>query len=152
MEYSRSNGPTRIQWMVLQIVQCKLNLEHKIPTKGEGLSALVVKDVILTQNNLQRREWPSLNICSLCASSNKTVTHIMTRCGYSDLVWAQCAQQFGFIVNSPPIHNIWDRIYSSRNRRKLHSIVIVAVYQNIWKERNRRIFTDIASSCDCGVL
>lgn len=113
---------------------------------------LVVKDAILTWNNLQKRGWSGPTIYSQCRSSEGTITHIIIHSEHSKLLWARFAQQFNFRVNPTPPPNIWGRIHSSRGRWKIHDIVIVALCWNIWKERKRRIFIDVASSCDCCML
>lgn len=91
---------------------------------------VVVKDVILTWNNLQKRRLSSPSVCILGGIS-EIVSHIMTQCSCSNLHWTRCAQQAGLTARLPPVHSVYDRIISIRKWRKKHAIVVAAMCWNI---------------------
>lgn len=101
---------------------------------------LVVKDAILTWNYLQKRDWSSPGMCILCGTFEETVSHNMMQYVFSNALWMRCAQQISLTPKLSSANNIRDRLILTREKRKLHVIMIAAVCWNIWKEMNLKFF------------
>jgi exonuclease III len=109
---------------------------------------LVLHGRILTAENLAIRGWPHNPICRLCLTSVETVAHLCRDCPFSQEVWRTVNAAEGMTNPSPPNTdssiNLWWEEYlataSGRSMRERSGIMIYSLW-NIWKERNRRVFT-----------
>jgi hypothetical protein len=50
---------------------------------------LTLHDMVLTADNLLKRNWDCNYNCSLCLCIHETTEHLLTRCNFSEAVWDQ---------------------------------------------------------------
>jgi hypothetical protein len=50
--------------------------------------------IVLTAENMIKRNWPCDYYCSLCLCIHETTNHLLTRCNYTEAVWNEIAPRF----------------------------------------------------------
>ena len=102
---------------------------------------------ILTANNLIKRNWPNDPICKLCGTEPETPTHLCKDCVFSKQVWSDLKQWLGLTVldivpMTGSIHWYWRKCRAKidKDRRKAFDSIMIYLWWNVWKERNRRTF------------
>jgi hypothetical protein len=102
---------------------------------------------ILTANNLAKRNWPNDPICKLCGTEPETPNHLCKDCHFTQQVWSRLIRWFNpTVLNSVgstgSTHSYWRRCWAKfdkTERRRVDGIMIY-LWWNVWKERNRRTF------------
>lgn len=98
------------------------------------------------------RGWIGPDMCILCRNAMESSTHLLLHCDYAVSVWVNCMR----LANLPASQNtrldFSNTTHMGRGRKSMYFIVIAAVYWNVWKESNRRIFSDLATSSDSCTL
>lgn len=98
--------------------------------------------------NLTIRGWPHNPICHLYLAFDETVAHLCRDCPFSQEVWKTVNAAEEMTIPSP--HNTdssvqlwWDGFLATASVRSAreHSGIMIYSLWNIWKERNRRVFT-----------
>lgn len=111
----------------------------------------MAREKILTADNLQKRGWPHQDRCALCNGPLETCLHLALLCPFTRAVWNLILHWEHFDASiilsaEDPTHLIswWEEVQSKitkDDRKRFNGLVIYTVW-NIWKERNRRIFTN----------
>ena len=111
---------------------------------------VVAHEKIWTSDNLAKRGWPHSPICKLCHIHPETVQHLCHECSFTTTVRGAVLPA---LAQPPPAATIvhpfdswWDKyIQSMANKdRKTTSGIICYILWGVWKERNRRIFNNVA--------
>jgi zinc-binding in reverse transcriptase len=113
-----------------------------IPGKVKMFLWLLSRDILLTNRNLQRRDWPCGDRCVLClAALEEDANHIFFICPYARRIWNDILPS-NFITQktfSDLTHGIMKAHTTGIKQEQL----MTAACWNIWKEHNRRIFQDV---------
>jgi hypothetical protein len=110
---------------------------------------------ILTANNLAKRNWPSDPLCKLCNNEPETPTHLCKDCPYTQQVWTQLRRWLNLNVldsvdTAGSIHSYWRKCrakFDKTEKKRIDGIMIY-MWWNIWKERNRRTFQQKSLTMD----
>jgi hypothetical protein len=93
-------------------------------------------------------------ICQLCRSQPESALHILAKCPYSRVVWAGLSAWLGFNLQPSPMHSYhrirswWNDMIQQGGQGPRSawtaSEKIIYTAWNLWKERCRRVFDNIA--------
>jgi hypothetical protein len=77
----------------------------KLPLKIKVFMWYLYKGVILTKDNLARRQWQKDRKCCLC-SSNESIQHLLFDCHFAKFIWRIIQVSFNLL---PPtsVHNMF---------------------------------------------
>ena len=112
-----------------------------------------MQNKILTANNLQLRNWPHQDHCVLCNGPLESGLHLCLLCPLAKEVWNLVLAWKHFDTNlirpqtqPTEIRTWWEQVAATvpRQRRRHFNGVAIYTMWNIWKERNRRIFQNVA--------
>jgi hypothetical protein len=116
---------------------------------------ILVREKILTADNLQKRGWPHQDHCALCNGQLETGLHLSLLCPFAKAVWRLVLSWEHFdahltLPSQDPVHLIswWEEAVTKINkgeRKRFNGMVIFTLW-NLWKERNRRIFNSAHES------
>ncbi|KAJ9561653.1 hypothetical protein OSB04_006813 [Centaurea solstitialis] len=93
---------------------------------------------------LSWKEVPPDMKCSLCLEVGDSHTHLFFQCRFAHEVWSRVMNAVDWL-NFPAD---WDSILvaldddGSKPKRMIHRLALSACVYEIWKERNKRLFTD----------
>lgn len=119
------------------------------PPKCKFFAWLVLQDRVWTADRLSRRGWPHSPNCPLCRVQQETAHHLLVQCRYTKRIWQLIAtwasQPSLHPSNWPPSDNAleWWLNMTTRAeapRQGTCSMGLLVIWE-IWKERNRRIFS-----------
>ena len=111
---------------------------------------VVSHEKIRTSDNLAKRGWPHSPICKLCHIHPETVQHLCHECSFTtavrDAVFAACAQPAPTTTTIKPFDAWWNKYTQNMTNKdkKVANGIICYIIWGVWKERNRRIFTNVA--------
>jgi hypothetical protein len=116
---------------------------------------ILIHGKVLTADNLQRRGWPHQDHCALCNGPLETGLHLCLHCPFAMAVWNQILtwEHFEDILSqlqqAPSQIISWWKHAASRvpraEQRRFNGLVIY-IFWNLWKERNRIIFNNAAET------
>ncbi|KAG8062490.1 hypothetical protein GUJ93_ZPchr0003g17030 [Zizania palustris] len=107
----------------------------------------MLKHKILSADNILKRGWPCYPFCQLCMTHLETAQHLACSCSFTASVWTIVTRHFQ-LVGTPPLpsddppQDWWQKACTTvtRNQRKNFSGLLMYLWWNVWKERNRRVF------------
>ncbi|KAJ1689817.1 hypothetical protein LUZ63_013972 [Rhynchospora breviuscula] len=119
----------------------------KSPPRVKIFLWLLLQDRLLTQQNLIMRGWPSATSCSNCNGGFiESADHLFLQCQYAISVWSLVQMRFKLplLDFTLDIGDFWLslRIPSIKD----WDIIWAAASWNIWKARNKRIFSSVDTS------
>lgn len=127
----------------------------KAPPRCKFFMWLAIHRRCLTADNLERRGWPSNGNCPLCLSTHEDCTHLFVHCAYTQQVWMKFREwtRADFRIPDDSFVSIEDWWLSARkevpkNERRNFDTIIILLHWRIWKERNARIFEQVACNID----
>ena len=101
----------------------------KLPLKIKVFMWYLYKGVILTKDNLARRQWQGDTKCCFC-SSEESIQHLLFDCHYAKFMWR--IVQVLFNLNPPnSIHNLFISWLEGLNR-KIKSKILVGASAICW--------------------
>jgi hypothetical protein len=113
----------------------------------------MLRNRILTADNLQKRGWPCNLICCLCNLSQESMPHLGKDCPFSIEVWNMILSwaNLSFLSSVSNLGSLYDWWKRLRNRcckesKKIFDGLIISFWWNIWLERNNRIFQRLQRS------
>lgn len=122
--------PHRIEVFVWIALMGKINTRSKLAALG-----------IIPEEN---------NICPMCLSSIETSDHLLLHCNVSKQVWnwwlGLWQINWVFPLNLRDAFNQWCWPEKSIFFKKVWTTIFFIILWTIWKERNKRIFTETKSS------
>ena len=113
----------------------------KVPLKVKVFMWLMIKDRILTRNNLTKRGWTGNTQCHFCATE-ETVDHLIFQCSLAKMIWqiVVCALDLPRApVGVDDMLNGWLDAFPT-NQKKLVLGGCAAICWTIWKTRNDACF------------
>ncbi|KAJ3701224.1 hypothetical protein LUZ61_004929 [Rhynchospora tenuis] len=113
----------------------------KAPPRVKIFLWLLLQDRLLTQQNLNIRNWPAIESC-ICCTGNilETSSHLFVHCPFARSIWdiSQICLNLPFLCFPLDIKSFW---LENRSRlRQPWDTIWAAVTWTLWKERNNRIF------------
>lgn len=127
----------------------------KAPPRCKFFMWLAVHRKCLTADNLDRRGWPSNGTCPLCMSEPEDCTHLFVHCRFAQQVWMSFRNWTGADFQVPNAHfgttvDWWLQVRAAipKPMRRNFDTITILIHWRIWKERNARIFDNVASSVD----
>lgn len=125
----------------------------KAPPRCKFFMWLAMHRRCLTADNLERRNWPSNRSCPLCLSEPEDCTHLFVHCRFTRELWMRFKSWTGvdFLIPDDSFLSTEDWWLQARAAipkpvRRNFDTVIILLHWRVWKERNARIFYQIASS------
>jgi zinc-binding in reverse transcriptase len=109
-----------------------------IPSKIRYFVWLLLRDRILTNKNLQVRNWPHWSSCVLCgATTIEDSNHLFLTCPYAHCIWGNLLPRSHSLP--PQIEQLAQTL--ARALQENHTLAkgISNALWNIWKERNNHI-------------
>jgi hypothetical protein len=121
----------------------RLNLvtwKAKIPLKIKIFLWYLWKGVILTKDNLAKRQWKGCTRCCFC-SEHETIQHLFFNCPMARLMWSVISVTFGITkpANTANLFGPWLRSFSHK-QRDLVIVGVAAFCWVLWLSRNDVIF------------
>ncbi|KAM1060262.1 hypothetical protein TB1_024191 [Malus domestica] len=122
----------------------------KVPPKVKILVWLVALGKVNTCDQIQRR-MPfacfSPHWCTLCKSGEESVNHIFLHCPYSIQLWWKLLKEAGARWVTPKgcfklLSIKFEGLGKGRKAKTLWGSLLMALFWNIWLERNKRVFED----------
>jgi hypothetical protein len=114
---------------------------------------LVMRNRILTAENMIKKGWPCFHICSFCLCSHETTKHLLVDCNYAEVVWNLIAAALSLpnyaTMAAAGGLDAWVQVLSkigSKKDRKTNIGVLCIFWWILWKERNNRIFESSVKS------
>jgi hypothetical protein len=112
----------------------------KVPLKICIFMWFLNKKVLLTKDNLAKRNWTGTKKCGLC-SSDESIEHIFIKCPFAKLIWR--VVHFTFRISpSANIKNMFRNCLNGIDKRKKAriSVGVCALLWAIWNCRNDIVF------------
>jgi hypothetical protein len=115
-------------------------------------SWILVHNKCLTADNLEKRGWPHNPICRLCFISPETAPHISASCPYSRTIWYLLLARFHLpqtlapVATTDRLDDWWlhcSSLVPKLIRTRWRSLALLTWWM-LWKERNNRIFNNVA--------
>ncbi|TQD89699.1 hypothetical protein C1H46_024693 [Malus baccata] len=124
--------------------------KSKVPPKVKILVWLVANGNLNTCDRIQRRNplmCLSPHWCSLCKAKEESVNHIFLHCSYSIQLWWKLFQEVkaSWVIPKGCFELLSTNFKALGKRKKskvLWGCLVLAIFWNIWMERNKRIFED----------
>lgn len=115
--------------------------ETKLPLKIKVFMWYICKGVILTEDNLCKRNWKKQDKWCCFCSSHETIEHLFLKCPVAQYVWIVVAVSFDFSPPSSIAHmfGIWLSGFGKSIQRQM-CVGIAAPCWAIWRARNAACF------------
>ena len=125
--------------------------KSKAPPRCKFFMWLVIHTRCLTADNLQRRGWPSNDVCPLCLLVVENCKHPFLLCRFTQQVWSRFRDWTRAQFSIPDDHfdsseSWWinTRKEIPKSARRNFDTITILIHWRIWKERNTRIFEHVA--------
>uniref|UniRef100_A0A453PZ75 Reverse transcriptase zinc-binding domain-containing protein n=1 Tax=Aegilops tauschii subsp. strangulata TaxID=200361 RepID=A0A453PZ75_AEGTS len=123
------------------------------PPKCKFFAWLVLQNRVWTADRLTRRGWPNCGLCPLCKQVQESAAHLLFQCRFSGRVWNEITVWLGIHHYTPltwrnedSVRARWIKAVGAGDQhRKALASVMMLVSWEIWKERNARIFRNMAA-------
>ena len=158
MEVSLSNEPDRFVWNLTAsgIFSVKSMYEDlmnghardlhtylwklKVPLKIKVFMWFLKNKVLLTKDNLAKRNWQGCTKCSFCGSE-ETVDHLFITCPFSKIIWTVVYSTYNITppVNVTNMFGNWLNGVEKKTKARIR-IGVAAICWSIWNCRNNIIF------------
>lgn len=116
--------------------------KYGAPTRVTIFIWLMMKNKILTVDNLQRRGWNMANRCSLCKSQQETIVHLFSGCVYTKSVLQNIRRNYGSIPNNSEFaKGNFKNVILNGAQKNMARLQITTAFV-IWRERCNRIFSE----------
>ena len=116
----------------------------KLPLRIKVFCWILIKDKILTKENLKKRGWKKVEMCEFC-DSHETTEHLFFSCPLAKYIWTIASVALG--INQvpkdfPDLYAKWFSAYDGKDRIAM-MLGAVAIFWAVWKTRNRSCFQRI---------
>jgi hypothetical protein len=119
----------------------------KIPLKTKIFAWYLRRGIILTKDNLVKRNWQGSKKCVFC-HQDETINHLFFNCQFARSIWS--ITQIGSTLYPPQsVANFFGSWLNGVDRRYKTFIRVgaIAIIWSLWLCRNDKIFHDTNSSC-----
>jgi len=112
----------------------------RLPYKIKIFTWLLENKVILTRDNMVRRNWPGIPTCSFC-SQMESVDHFFFQCPVARVSWGSIALclEANDLPNDVASYSVWIRKHLPGGVFVYH-FIFAAITWAIWKCRNKACF------------
>jgi hypothetical protein len=99
---------------------------------------------------LRIRNWPCNPLCALCDQVDETAEHLCLHCVFAREVWDLVSRWTDALVQVPAsscsLELWWNSCLQAAHKEHKRQVAAVLIYTswNLWKERNRHIFDQVA--------
>ncbi|PWA64123.1 hypothetical protein CTI12_AA347270 [Artemisia annua] len=94
----------------------------------------------------------SVNRCYLCYNKAEDLDHLLFQCQFATEIWGKIKSLAEISGQGNNCNETINDMVNAGNGNNIMSVVrrllLAAFVYNIWKERNGRIFRDVARSCE----
>lgn len=111
----------------------------KAPPRFKVFGWIMIRNKILTIDNLQRKGMILVNRCIMCKKANETVKHLFYRCEISLQIYTEMLTEYQ--IKTPVLQQGEHPIINIKFTRRERSLFLIASFV-IWRERCARIFRD----------
>jgi mannosylglycoprotein endo-beta-mannosidase len=132
----------------------KLIWKAKVENKCRFFTWLLIQARLPTADRLLRhcRQASASTLCTLCRTRHESHLHMAAKCSYVKTVWQTIAPSFQIQIppfNPRSLRKWWLLVLQQGvTDRANHMQVIIYTLWNIWKERCRRVFQNVAVPAD----
>jgi hypothetical protein len=119
----------------------KMIWRMKIPLKVKAFIWLIVKDRILTKNNLAKKGWKGSILCEFCGG-NESINHLFFECPLARFNWSVASCALGIERNPENFYDLcqnWLQEFFGVDRVVV-MLGTTALLWNLWKTRNSSCF------------
>jgi len=108
----------------------------KIPLKIKIFLWFLQRGVVLTKDNLTRKNWKESQKC-ICCNGNQTIQHLFQDCPLTKTIWRIIFFATG-LTQPRSINHMFGGWLSNRNKwiRNLIWVGVAAIYWAMWRCRN----------------
>ena len=100
----------------------------------------LIKGVVLTKDNLAKRNWEGTKKCSFC-NCDETIQHLFFGCGYADFIWRLIDFKFNIKRPRNVVHMFGSWLNGIDMHLKNHILAgASAMCWAIWLSRNDIVF------------
>ena len=123
-----------------RVLENLISWKIKVPLKIKFFLWYLKKGVILTKDNLAKRNWKGDKKCCFC-NNDESIQHLFFECHVAKFVWNVVFVTFGIVPPSSITNMLgtWLRGFNLRSR-KLLLIGATAMCWAIWLSRNEVVF------------
>ena len=123
-----------------RVLENLISWKIKVPLKIKFFLWYLKKGVILTKDNLAKRNWKGDKKCCFC-NNDESIQHLFFECQVAKFVWNVVFVTFGIVPPSSITNMLgtWLRGFNLRSR-KLLLIGATAMGWAIWLSRNEVVF------------
>ena len=112
----------------------------KIPLKVKVFLWLLHRGVILTKDNLAKRNWNGSKLCS-CCQNDETIAHLFFNCQMACLLWRIISITFGLSKPNSVVHLFGTWLQGLKRRQKnIMFPGLCALLWAVWLSRNDIVF------------
>jgi hypothetical protein len=112
----------------------------KVPLKIRIFMWFLHRKVILTKDNLLKRNWHGCAKCCFC-DENETIEHLFITCPFAKIIWRIVSMTFNITPPSNISNLFWNWLNGVAKKDKGHiRVVVCALVWTIWNARNDFIF------------
>lgn len=119
-----------------------------IPSKYIFFMWLLVKNANLTWASLQKRGWEGPSIYVICKNNGYDGQHLILNYSFSTQAWLKCTLLFTLYIDMLEGSDVWAGLRLCKDNRGLVTRIVAAIYWNIWREKNNRIFKNTSHTVD----
>ena len=116
----------------------------KLPLRIKVFCWILIKDRILTKENLKKKGWKKVEMCEFC-DDHETTEHLFFSCPLAKYMCTVSSIALG-INHAPKIFlDLYDRWFSGFVGKDRTAIILgaVAIFWAVWKTRNKSCFQRI---------
>lgn len=117
----------------------------KAPPRFKVFAWIMIRNIILTIDNLKRKGMILVNTCAMCKKANETVKHLFSQCELSCQVYTQMTTEYQ--IRLPDYQQVNHLLININYTRRERSLFLIANFV-IWRERCTRIFRDSESGLE----
>lgn len=116
------NGQFSVRSMYLALInngyidRNKLIWKLKMPLKIKIFMWYLLKGVVLTKDNLARRNWTGNLRCCFC-TKNETIQHLFIDCHFTKFIWRAVQFSFGLYIPTSISHIFYDWLQGVINKK-----------------------------------
>lgn len=117
--------------------------KRKIPPKIKMFMWLLKNGVMLTKDNLKKRNWSGDGSCCFC-TQNEYIDHLFFSCPITKVVWGYVASCIHTRYIPFNMDHCWAWLRSKLSYLKeIHIVGVSAICWGLWKARNKICFDKI---------
>jgi len=123
-----------------QVRQDKLIWNLKLPLKIKKIAWYLKRGVVLTKDNLAKRNWSGSKKCVFC-SQDETIQHLFFDCHYAKFIWRAISFSFGLDIPTSVDNMCYGWLQGIHPKHRPNILVgAIAICWSLWLNRNDIVF------------